>query len=115
MTPIQSELFALQDKKYRDFHAGLLPTVPKETIIGIRKPAIRGYARKLAGTPEAASFMRTLPHEYFDENDLHGMLINEIKDYSEAVAALDVFPPMWTTGRPATLYGRSLSKSTRQI
>ena len=44
MTPIQSELFALQDKKYRDFHAGLLPTVPKETIIGIRKPAIRGYA-----------------------------------------------------------------------
>ena len=54
MTPIQSELFALQDKKYRDFHAGLLPTVPKETIIGIRKPAIRGYAKKLAGTPEAA-------------------------------------------------------------
>ena len=57
MTPIQSELFALQDKKYRDFHAGLLPTVPKETIIGIRKPAIRGYARTLAGTPEAASFI----------------------------------------------------------
>ena len=80
MTPIQSELFALQDKKYRDFHAGLLPTVPKET--------------------EAASFMRTLPHEYFDENDLHGMLINEIKDYSEAVAALDAFLPYvdnWAT------------------
>ena len=100
MTPIQSELFALQDKKYRDFHEGLLPTVPKETIIGIRKPAIRGYAKKLAGTPEAAEFMRTLPHEYFDENDLHGMLINEIKDYSEAVAALDVFLPYvdnWAT------------------
>ena len=100
MTPIQSELFALQDKKYRDFHAGLLPTVPKETIIGIRKPAIRGYARKLAGTPEAASFMRTLPHEYFDENDLHGMLINEIKDYLDAVAALDAFLPYvdnWAT------------------
>lgn len=100
MTPIQSELFALQDKKYRDFHAGLLPTVPKETIIGIRKPAIRGYAKKLAGTPEAAEFMRTLPHEYFDENDLHGMLINEIKDYLDAVAALDVFLPYvdnWAT------------------
>ena len=100
MTPIQSELFALQDKKYRDFHAGLLPTVQKETIIGIRKPAIRGYARKLAGTPEAASFMRTLPHEYFDENDLHGMLINEIKDYLDAVAALDAFLPYvdnWAT------------------
>ncbi|MEI3085599.1 MAG: DNA alkylation repair protein [Oscillospiraceae bacterium] len=100
MTPIQSELFALQDKKYRDFHAGLLPTVPKETIIGIRKPAIRGYAKKLAGTPEAASFMRTLPHEYFDENDLHGMLINEIKDYLDAVAALDAFLPYvdnWAT------------------
>ena len=44
--------------------------------------------------------MRTLPHEYFDENDLHGMLINEIKDYSEAVAALDVFLPYvdnWAT------------------
>lgn len=44
--------------------------------------------------------MRTLPHEYFDENDLHGMLINEIKDYSEAVAALDAFLPYvdnWAT------------------
>ena len=100
MTPIQSELFALQDKKYRYFHAGLLPTVPKETIIGIRKPAIRGYAKKLAGTPEAAEFMRTLPHEYFDENDLHGMLINEIKEYLDAVAALDAFLPYvdnWAT------------------
>ena len=44
--------------------------------------------------------MRTLPHEYFDEDDLHGMLINEIKDYSEAVAALDAFLPYvdnWAT------------------
>ena len=100
MTAIQERLFALQDLKYRDFQAKLMPTVDKETIIGVRTPMLRKLAKELKGTEEAADFLRTLPHEYYDENNLHGFLLTEIKDYSECIAALDAFLPQvdnWAT------------------
>ena len=40
MTTLQKQLFELQDLKYRDFHAKLLPGIDKETIIGIRTPIL---------------------------------------------------------------------------
>ena len=43
---VQKELFVLQDLKYRDFHAKLIPSVDKEKVIGIRTPALRAYAKK---------------------------------------------------------------------
>lgn len=100
MTAIQQRLFALQDLKYRDFQAKLMPTVDKETIIGVRTPELRKLTKELKGTAEAADFLRTLPHEYYDENNLHGFLLCEIKDYGECVAALDAFLPQvdnWAT------------------
>ena len=36
ITNVQTRLFELQDLKYRDFHAKLMPTVNKEKIIGVR-------------------------------------------------------------------------------
>ena len=100
MTVVQERLFALQDLKYRDFQAKLMPTVNKDTIIGVRTPELRKLAKELKGGEEAAEFLRTLPHEYYDENNLHGFLLCEIKDYSECVAALDAFLPQvdnWAT------------------
>ena len=32
---IQEQLFALQDKEYRDFQSKLVPGIDRETIIGI--------------------------------------------------------------------------------
>ena len=46
MTTLQKQLFELQDLKYRDFHAKLLPGIDKETIIGIRTPILRKRLRK---------------------------------------------------------------------
>ena len=40
------ELFALQDKEYRDFTAKLIPNVDKEKIIGIRVPILRKFAKE---------------------------------------------------------------------
>ena len=37
---VQRELFAMQDLKYRDFHAKLMPTVDKGTVIGVRTPEL---------------------------------------------------------------------------
>lgn len=100
MTQIRQRLFEMRDLGYRDFHAALIPNVDKEKIIGVRTPALRKYARELRGSAEAEKFLRALPHEYYDENNLHGMLISEIKDYAGCVAALDRFLPYvdnWAT------------------
>ena len=38
---IRDELYRLQDIGYREFQIRLLPTVPPETVIGVRTPALR--------------------------------------------------------------------------
>ena len=43
---VQQDLFTMQDLKYRDFHAKLMPTVEKESVIGVRVPVLRTYAKK---------------------------------------------------------------------
>ena len=97
---ILSRLFALQDLKYREFHCRLMPTVNPECVIGVRTPALRKLAKELSKTPEAAEFLQDLPHRYYEENNLHGFLIETIRDYDSAVAAVDDFLPYidnWAT------------------
>ena len=97
---IRSELFSLQDLEYKAFQARLLPTVKPETIIGIRTPALRKFAKELSKTPEADKFLTILPHQYYDENNLHGFLIEAVKDYNKAIELTDRFLPYvdnWAT------------------
>ena len=42
----QGLLFQVQDKGYRDFQSKLIPTIPAETIIGVRIPTIRKLAKE---------------------------------------------------------------------
>lgn len=93
-------LFTLQDLSYKEFQCGLMPTVDPDTVIGVRMPALRKLAKDFAETPEAAEFLQALPHRYYEENNLHGLLISAMRDYGEAVAALDAFLPCvdnWAT------------------
>lgn len=100
MTEIQLRLFELQDLKYRDFHAALMPTVDKETVIGVRMPQLRALAKELKGTELAAEFVNILPHKYYEENNLHGMFVSEIKDFNACLAEMEKFLPYmdnWAT------------------
>lgn len=97
---IREKLRSLQDLKYRDFQARLMPTVPKEQIIGIRTPVLRQFAKELFQSGEYEAFLADLPHEYYDENNLHGFLLCLIKDYDRVIAELDRFLPFvdnWAT------------------
>lgn len=91
MTPIQEKLFELQDLKYRDFHSKLMPTVSKEKIIGVRVPELRKFAKEFNKSDLKTDFLNTLPHKYYEEDNLHGFLIEQIKDFNECVSALDNF------------------------
>lgn len=88
---IRARLFALQDEGYRAFHSRLMPTVPPETVIGVRVPALRRLAKQLAGTPQAEAFLQELPHTYYEENNLHAFLLESIRDYDAALAATEKF------------------------
>ena len=100
MTDIQTALFALRDPAYQAFQSKLIPTIDPQTVIGVRMPALRKLAREIAGTPVAEGFLQEPPHRYYEENNLHGLLISAIPDYDGAVAALETFLPYvdnWAT------------------
>lgn len=65
-----------EDTKYRDFHQKLVPTV--HNLIGIRVPVLRGWAKEIA-KGDYASFLQMVQHHYYEENMLHGLVINQIK------------------------------------
>lgn len=99
-TSIQSRLYALEDLKYKEFQCKLMPTVAPEQVIGVRTPELRKLAKELFKESETAEFLNTLPHQYYDENNLHGFLVEQIKDYNTVVAAIDAFLPYvdnWAT------------------
>lgn len=100
MTELQKSLFELQDLKYRDFHAKLLPGIEKEKIIGIRTPILRKFAREFAKTQDAQEFLQELPHQYYEENNLHLMLVTQIRDYEKCLDEVKRFLPYidnWAT------------------
>ncbi len=97
---IQGKLFALQDLKYRDFSSKLTPTIDTETVIGVRTPALRKLAKEYGYTPQTEEFLKILPHHYYEENNLHGFLIETIGEYDATMKALEAFLPYidnWAT------------------
>ena len=97
---IRAELYTLRDEKYRDFQRKLIPTVRPETVIGVRTPALRAYAKELLKRPDIGEFLSALPHESFDENQLHAFLLSEIKDFDRCAAGVERFLPFvanWAT------------------
>ncbi len=91
MTPIQKQLFELQDLGYKEFHSKLMPTVCKDKIIGVRVPQLRKFAKELNKSDLKADFLNSLPHKYYEEDNLHAFLIEQIKDFNECISALDNF------------------------
>ncbi len=97
---IREELFRLQDEKYRDFQCRLIPNIAADTMIGIRTPELRKYAKQLVKREEILEFLRTLPHDFFDENQLHAFIISEIKEFGRCMEEVVRFLPFvdnWAT------------------
>ena len=116
---IRERLFGMRDEAYGDFQRKLVPTVAPELIIGVRVPELRKLAAELYGLPGTEEYLGLLPHRYYDENNLHALLIARIKDYEKSAAAVERFLPYvdnWATcdimspkafaSRPADLCAR---------
>ena len=87
----------MSEEKYRDFSAKLMPTIDKNTVLGIRIPILRKYAKSLE---DYDAFLNELPHKYFEENNLHAFLIEREKDFDKCIEKLNAFLPFvdnWAT------------------
>ena len=97
---IRAEFLVLADEKYRDFQAGLIPELEKEKFLGVRTPEIRKLAKRLIKEGTAAEFTAVLPHELFDEYQLHALVISQLKGFDDALAETERFLPYvnnWAT------------------
>ena len=97
---ITNELFKMQDVKYRDFNSKLIPTVDKESMIGVRTSELRKYAKQLVKREDVGEFLHSVPHKYFDENQLHAFILTEIKDFGVCLEEVKNFLPYidnWAT------------------
>lgn len=100
VSEIQTQLISMQDLEYKAFHSRLMPTISPETIIGVRTPALRKYAKEMAKYGDVEGFMHELPHKYYEENNLHGFLIESMKDFDKCLSEVERFLPYvdnWAT------------------
>lgn len=97
---IIEELLEQQDKEYRDFQRKLIPTVAPDRIIGVRTPVLRKMAKEMARQEDTKDFLETLPHHYFEENQLHALILSEEKNFESCMAGTESFLPYmdnWAT------------------
>ena len=100
---IKNDLLLMQDKTYKDFHSKLMPTINPDSIIGIRVPVLRDYAKKLFkenSIESLNSFLKNLPHEFYEENNIHAFIIEKINNFDECIFYLEDFLPYidnWAT------------------
>ncbi len=97
---IRARLFENQDEKYKAFHSRLIPNVPPEKIIGVRTPIVRKLAKEYSKSTEIGQFLNDLPHKYYDENNLHGFIIADFKDYDSTIKHVNALLPYidnWAT------------------
>lgn len=100
METITKRILELQDMEYREFTARLIPNISKERIVGVRTPQFRKLAKEIVKEGKGDVVLASLPHYYFDENNLHSFVIAELKDYDRTIEELDRFLPYvdnWAT------------------
>lgn len=90
---VRERLFEAADEKYAEFQAKLTPTVDRKMFIGVRVPEVRKLAKELYRSGQYADFLNELPHRYYDENMLHGLLLSEFKEFDRCIPMVDRFLP----------------------
>ena len=90
---MKSVLFENQDLEYKAFHQKLIPNISPDRVIGVRTPTLRKIAKEFCGTKDREQFLQKLPHEYYEENNLHAFFIEQIKDFELCITEINRFLP----------------------
>lgn len=94
---IKAILKAQANNDHAEFMARLLPGIDKERFVGVKTPELRTLAKEIAAGKypgiDPDKFMDELPHELFEENQIHGFMISGMKDFDAAIERLEKFLP----------------------
>ncbi len=115
MKKIQKNLISMADINYRIFYSKLIPNISIDQVLGIRIPKLRLYAKQLIKCGQSQFFLNQLPHFYYEENNLHALLISEIKDFNTCLNEVERFLPYvdnWATCDSIRPRAFSKNKST---
>ena len=97
---VQKMLFEYADEKYKNFMIKSLATVDADKIIGVRTPNLIKVDKEFLNSEYKDAFLQSLPHKYYEENQVHGYLITREKDRNKVFKLLDEFLPYvdnWAT------------------
>lgn len=86
-----------RDIAYRKMQISLIPNIQQDTIIGVRTPVLRSIAKELE---DRELFLDSLPHRYFEENQIHSFLLEREKDFDAVIKRIEAFLPFvdnWAT------------------
>ena len=100
ISEIREELLTCTEIKYKEFQGSLIPTVEADKVLGIRTPALRKMAKKYYSHEQKDVFLGDLPHDYFEENQLHAFIISLERDFDVCIAEVEKFLPYvdnWAT------------------
>ena len=90
---VTEKLMQLRDEKYRKFQMPLIPNIAPEAVIGVRTPVLKNLAKDMIKSGEAAGFIKTLPHRFYEENQLHAFIICQEKDFDRCISETEQFLP----------------------
>lgn len=98
MEKVRKILFENRDEKYKQFHSSLMPTICSDKVVGVRMPVMRKIAKELKKDEsfvrdEQERFLCELPHEYYEENVLHALLVSDDKDFGRTMQEVERFLP----------------------
>jgi len=85
-----TELYSLQDLKYKEFHSKLIMS---DKLIGVRTPELKRIAKVIARS-NYEDFFKKNRHELYEENLVHGLVLGYLKlDFIELKPLVDDFIP----------------------
>lgn len=79
---------------------GVWLQIQPQKIIGVRTPQLRALAKQIVKEEICEAFLKELPHEYYEENQLHGFILSQMKDFDTCIQYLEAFLPYmdnWAT------------------
>lgn len=90
MDTLQQKLQQLQDLGYQEMQIRIIPNINVQKIIGVRTPVLRQLAKSF---PQSEEFLNSLPHAFFEEDQIHAFLLSSGQSFQDVVAKVDVFLP----------------------
>ena len=94
---IISNLLSMRDEKFAQLNRKIIPNINGKNIIGVKTPSLRKYAKTI---PNVNLFLDKLPHNYFEENQIHAFILSDIRDFETCINMVDKFLPYidnWAT------------------